>query len=122
MTQPSFADLNPGGTKHASTRRVREGDPNLEPYIAEQLDIGIEWYPTDAAMVALNAFGKQVDSFIIQISEQRDWIEPDGSTLFDPESGGNVRLLYQGPSNEDGVFIGGIEVAAQYSFTQLPSP
>ena len=35
---------------------------------------------------------------------------------------GNVRLLYQGPSNEDGAFIGGIEVAAQYSFTQRPSP
>ena len=69
MTQPSFADLNPGGTKHASTRRVQEGDPNLEPYIAEQLDIGLEWYPTDDAIIALQAFGKQVDSFIIQITE-----------------------------------------------------
>ena len=35
---------------------------------------------------------------------------------------GNVRLLYQGPSNENGAFMGGIEVAAQYSFTQRPSP
>ena len=33
-----------------------------------------------------------------------------------------MRLQYQGPSNEDGAFIGGIEVAAQYAFTQLPSP
>ena len=122
MTQPAFVDLNPGGTKHPSTRRVQEGDPNLEPYIAEQLDIGVEWYPTDDAIIALHAFGKQVDSFIIQISELRDWIEPDGSTLYDPESGGNVRLIYQGPVNGDGAFIGGIEFAAQYSFTQLPSP
>ena len=122
MTQPSFADLNPGGTKHPGTRRVQEGDPNLEPYVAEQLDIGIEWYPTDDAIVALQAFGKQVESFVIQITEQRDWLEPDGSTLYDPESGGNLFLLYQGPSNEDGAFIGGIEFAAQYAFTQLPSP
>ena len=122
MTQPAFADLNPGGTKHASTRRVQEGDPNLEPYIAEQLDIGIEWYPTDDSIIALQAFGKQVDSFIVQISERRDWVEPDGSTLYDPESGGNVRLIYQGPVNGDGAFIGGIEFAAQYAFTQLPSP
>ena len=122
MTQPAFADLNPGGTKHVSSRQVNEGDPQLEPYIAEQLDIGIEWYPTDDAIVALNAFGKQVDSFIIQITERRTWFEPDGSTLFDPESGGDVRLLYRGPSNEDGAFIGGIEFAAQYAFTQLPSP
>ena len=122
MAQPAFADLNPGGTKHASTRRVQEGDPQLEPYVAEQLDIGIEWYPTDDAIIALQAFGKQVESFITQISEQRDWIEPDGSTLYDPESGGNLFLLYQGPSNGDGAFIGGIEFAAQYAFTQLPSP
>ncbi len=122
MTQPSFVDLNPGGTKHASTRRVQEGDPNLEPYIAEQLDIGLEWYPTDDAIIALQAFGKQVDSFIIQITELRDWVEPDGSTLYDPESGGNVRLQYQGPANEEGAFIGGVEFAAQYAFTQLPSP
>ena len=122
MTQPAFVDLNPGGTKHASTRRVQEGDPQLEPYIAEQLDIGIEWYPTDDSIIALQAFGKQVDSFIVQISELRDWIEPDGSTLYDPESGGNVRLIYQGPENGDGAFIGGIEFATQYAFTQLPSP
>ena len=122
MTQPSFADLNPGGTKHASTRRVQEGDPKLQPYIAEQLDIGLEWYPTDDAIIALHAFGKEVESFIIQITELRDWIEPDGSTLYDPESGGNVRLQYQGPSNEEGAFIGGIEFAAQYAFTELPSP
>ena len=122
MTQPAFADLNPGGTKHSGTRRVQEGDPNLEPYVAEQLDIGIEWYPTDDAIIALQAFGKQVESFITQISEQRDWIEPDGSTLYDPESGGNLFLLYQGPSSGDGAFIGGIEFAAQYAFTQLPSP
>ena len=52
MTQPAFADLNPGGTKHSGTRRVQEGDPNLEPYVAEQLDIGLEWYPTDDAIIA----------------------------------------------------------------------
>ena len=37
-----------------------------------------------------------MQSFIIQITELRDWIEPDGSTLYDPESGGNVRLHLPG--------------------------
>ena len=123
MTQPSFTQLNPGGTKHASTRRVQEGDPELNPYIAEQLDIGLEWYPTDDAIFAVHAFGKEVDEFIIQVSEQRDWIDPaTGGPLFDPESGENVQILYQGPANTDGAFIGGVEVAAQYLFTNLPAP
>ncbi len=122
MTQPSFTQLNPGGRKHAGLRRVEEGDPKLNPYIAEQLDIGLEWYPTDDAIFAIHAFGKEVDEFIVQTSELRDWIEPDGSTLPDPDSGENVQIVYQGPANTDGAFIGGVEVAAQYLFTDLPAP
>jgi TonB-dependent receptor len=123
MTQPGFSQLNPGGFKLASTRRVNEGNPFLEPYIAEQMDIGLEWYPTDNAILAVHAFGKEVDSFIITITEQEEFIDPNtNAPIPDPESGGNVRLLRQSPRNEDGAFIGGIEVAAQYAFTDLPSP
>ena len=123
MAQPAFADLNPGGFKLASTRRVNEGNPLLEPYIAEQLDIGLEWYPTDDAIIALHAFGKEVDSFIITVTTQEEFIDPNtNAPIPDPESGGNVRLLNQAPRNEEGAFIGGFEVAAQYAFTQLPSP
>lgn len=123
MTQPSFTQLNPGGTKNPAQRLIQEGDPALEPYIAEQLDIGIEWYPTDDAIIAVHAFGKEVDTFIITASVQRDWIDPiTGGPLFDPESGENVRVLYQGPINETGGFVGGVEVAMQYAFTNLPSP
>ena len=42
MSQPSFDHLNPGGQKHAGQKLVTEGDPTLLPYIAEQVDIGIE--------------------------------------------------------------------------------
>ncbi len=123
MSQPAFNDLNPGGFKLASTRRVNEGNPFLEPYVAEQLDIGIEWYPTDDAIIALHAFGKEVNSFIITVTELIEFIDPNtNAPIPDPESGGNVRLQYQGPRNEEGAFIGGLEVAAQYAFTQLPSP
>ncbi|MDE0350092.1 MAG: TonB-dependent receptor [Gammaproteobacteria bacterium] len=123
MSQPSFSNLNPGGFKLASTRRVNEGNPYLEPYVAEQLDIGLEWYPTDDAIVALNAFGKEVNSFIITVTELIEFIDPNtNAPVPDPESGGSVLLQYQGPRNEEGAFIGGIEVAAQYAFTQLPSP
>ena len=123
MTQPSFSDLNPGGFKLASTRRVNEGNPYLEPYVAEQLDIGLEWYPTDDSIIALNAFGKQVDSFIITVTTQEEFIDPyTNAPIPDPESGGNVRLLNQAPRNEEGAFIGGIEFAAQYVFAGMPSP
>lgn len=123
MTQPGFSQLNPGGFKLASTRRVVEGNPFLEPYIAEQMDLGIEWYPTDNAIFALNAFAKEVDSFIITITELEEFIDPNtGLPIPDPESGGTVLLSRQSPRNEEGAFIGGVEFAVQYAFTNLPSP
>ena len=122
MSQPSFDHLNPGGQKHAGQKLVTEGDPTLLPYIAEQVDIGIEWYPSEDAFFSVHAFAMEVESFIIEKSRYEDWIEPNGSTLFDPESGGNLRLLYSGPVNGDGATIAGMEFSANYSFTSLPEP
>ena len=122
MTQPSFTQLNPGGEKDNNPMVVEEGDPKLKPYIAEQIDIGLEWYPMDDAIFAVHAFGKEVDGFIINVSELRDWIDPTTGGTVCCEDGSNVTVLFQGPANSDDVFIGGFEVAAQYLFTNLPAP
>jgi len=123
MTQPGFTQLNPGGDKLASTRRVIEGNPTLKPFIAEQLDIALEWYPTDDAIIALTDFGKEVDSFIITVTELEEFIDPNTrQPIPDPETGGNVTLQRVSPRNEEGAFIGGLEFSMQYAFTNLPSP
>ena len=123
MTQPSFSQLNPGGTKLASTRTINEGNPFLEAYVGEALDLTLEWYPTDNAIIAVAGFAKKVESFIITETRVVDWLDPiTGQPIPDPESGGNVRLQLNGPTNQDGAFIGGVELALQYAFTNLPSP
>jgi iron complex outermembrane receptor protein len=123
MTQPGFSQLNPGGTKEASQRVVNEGNPFLDPYVAQQLDLTLEWYPTESSIVALAAFGKEVDSFITTTTLVEDWIDPvTNEPIPDLESGGNVRLQYNNPRNEEGAVIGGIEFAFQHAFTNLPAP
>ena len=123
MVQPNFTDLNPGGIKHDSTRRIVEGNPNLDPYVAQQLDIGLEWYPTEDAIVALNLFAKEIDSFVINDTILREYIDPNtGVGVPDPEYGGTVHFFHQGPINGDGAFVGGLEFAVQYAFTNLPEP
>ena len=123
MTQPSFSQLNPGGTKSAGTRTINEGNPFLEAYLGEALDLTLEWYPTDNAIIAVAGFAKKVESFIITETRVVDWLDPiTNQPIPDPESGGNVRLQLDGPTNKDGAFIGGVELALQYAFTNLPSP
>ena len=66
MSQPEFDDLNPGGTKQATTRRVEAGNPHLEPLVADQLDLALEWYPAPDSVFAVAAFAKRVDSFVVR--------------------------------------------------------
>src|SRR3546814_11790921 len=43
----------------------RGGDPNLDPYRANQYDLSIEWYPDHETIVALAAFYKDIQSYIV---------------------------------------------------------
>src|SRR3546814_13123744 len=49
----------------------RGGDPNLDPYRANQYDLSIEWYPDHETIVALAAFYKDIQSYIVNRSEER---------------------------------------------------
>ena len=123
MAQPNFDDLNPGGWKFANTRSVHEGNPHLAPHVAEQLDVSLEWYFADGSIAAIAGFGKWVDSFVATVTTLEDFIHPDtGQPIEDLESGGNVRLQHRGPRNEDGAFIGGVEIMFQHVFANLPAP
>ena len=57
--------------KQATTRRVEEGDPYLEPLVADQLDLALEWYPAPDSVFAVAAFGKRVDSFVVRATVER---------------------------------------------------
>ena len=122
MSQPEFDDLNPGGTKQATTRRVEEGNPRLEPLVAEQLDVALEWYPAPDSVFALAAFGKRVDSFVVRATVLEEFVHPEtGAAIPDLESGGNVRLQRTSPRNADGAYVGGVELVARHAFAH-PSP
>ena len=122
MSRPEFDDLNPGGTKQATTRRVEQGNPHLEPLVADQFDLALEWYPAPDSVFAVAAFGKRVDSFVVRATALEDFVHPEtGATVPDLESGGNVRLQRTSPRNGDGARIGGVELVAQHAFAH-PSP
>ncbi len=59
-TSPPVLDLN------GTTLTGRGGDPNLDPYRANQYDLSIEWYPDRETIVALAAFYKDIQSYIVE--------------------------------------------------------
>ncbi|WP_447757495.1 TonB-dependent receptor [Sphingopyxis fribergensis] len=65
VTRPDFVDITPGVDLNGTTLTGRGGDPNLDPYRANQYDLSIEWYPDRETIVALAAFYKDIQSYIV---------------------------------------------------------
>lgn len=58
------------------------GNPNLKPYMSDNLDISFEWYYADGSYVSGGAFVKQVDNFIVN-----EIVDREVGNLRDPEQG-----------------------------------
>lgn len=65
VTRPDFVDITPGVDLNGTLLTGRGGDPDLNPYRANQYDLSIEWYPDRETIVALAAFYKDIQSYIV---------------------------------------------------------
>ena len=68
MSRPLFEQLRVGSATDlsgASTGAVtvNTGNPNLKPFTADGVDLGIEWYPSDGASFAFAVYNKDVSNF-----------------------------------------------------------
>jgi TonB-dependent receptor len=63
MTRPNPGDLAPAFTLSLGGDTLKLGNPELEPYFSQQLDLGVEWYLSRRNTLALNLWQKQIDGF-----------------------------------------------------------
>jgi len=66
MSRPGLSALTPGTNLSLSSghRYVNGGNPNLDPVRARTLDLGLEWYFQEGAMLGLALFHKDIESFV----------------------------------------------------------
>jgi iron complex outermembrane receptor protein len=64
MTRPDFTDIAPRASLNPGALTGTAGNPDLDPYRANQADLAIEWYPGSNSIVALGLFYKDIESFI----------------------------------------------------------
>ena len=94
------------------------GNPDLDPFVANQLDLGYEYYAENSTFSA-GFFLKDVENFIADLLEVRTVTaisELDGLTevTFDAE--------FETPVNAGGAEIYGFELGYQQDFNFLPAP
>jgi iron complex outermembrane receptor protein len=108
IARANFADLASFTSLTETVRSGFGGNPELDPYRANNFDLSLEWYLGEEGLFAATAFYKDIGTFIVQQSapEQQFNILTGQVETFD------IRR----PRNGNGGEIKGIELSYQNSF------
>ncbi|WP_165799532.1 TonB-dependent receptor [Sphingomonas oleivorans] len=121
LTRPNLADLAPSETVagiDAGGGTGTRGNPDLDPYFADNLDVGLEWYFAPEGLIAGNAFYKDIKGFIDTrtFTQARTFPrQSDGVLVTGP-------IVFTEPVNGVSAKIKGFELAAQSRLSFLPGP
>lgn len=130
MTRPSLSSLTPTASISGINGTISAGNPSLDPFLANGIDLGFEWYFAEESVIAATYFYKDIDSFIARKSEEK-YLEPvyaqavlndpsyDAATWVDPV---NEKYDHSIPLNNDGATLDGFEFMYQQPFSFLPGP
>lgn len=103
--------------------QISAGNPELQPFESDNLDMALEWYFENAGLASVAVFYKDIDNYILTKTELRRYSElglpaellPDGKTV-------NDIFNVAAPQNSGSATIQGFELALQRDLDFLPAP
>ncbi|TVR61576.1 MAG: TonB-dependent receptor [Gemmatimonadales bacterium] len=107
LARPNFTDLAPTEFIDRDARRIRRGNPELEPSLVQNLDLLVEHYFEPLGLLSGGVFYKQLSDFFFGSVETIQGGEFDGFEVRQPRNGAGADLY-------------GVEVAWQQRLTFLP--
>jgi TonB-dependent receptor len=124
MTRPQLQNLTPGYTAISqSAQTITRGNPDLNPMLSNNLDLGFEWYPDKETLFSIGFFQKDIKSYIQTSAINMPWTEtglPDNLL----SNGNTASTLFTVTTqiNSPGGKLKGYEISLQRPFTFLPAP
>lgn len=118
LTRPTLNDIRVSesfGGIDESGGTGSKGNPALKPFTSDNLDLGVEWYFDEEALLALNGFYKKVDGLIVSSSTVEDREFPSqvtGDLVTGP-------ITFTLPINGEEAEINGLEFIVQSRFDFL---
>ncbi|MCG7566100.1 TonB-dependent receptor [Pseudoalteromonas sp. CnMc7-15] len=110
MSRVNYSDLKPGLAIQENFGSANGGNPYLKPYEADQADLGIEYYFTEASLFSAAAFVKQIDN-VVFLTEEVEFVDGCGAQ---PSEYDSCRVT-RPRSNGDGD-VTGLELQLQHTF------
>jgi iron complex outermembrane receptor protein len=110
MARPPLLEMRTGFSIDATALppKANGGNPTLDPYVANQIDLGYEYFWGDESAATINFFYKDLESHIGLASDKVNFEGTD--------------YAFTGTVNGDGGTIQGFEILYQQSFDMLPAP
>lgn len=71
MARPDFTDVSPRVTLNPGALTGQGGDPDIDPYRANQADLSLEWYHGNDEILSAALFYKDIESFITDRPSQQ---------------------------------------------------
>ncbi len=113
-SSPNATSLPPAGTTWRGT--LVRGNPDLKPYISDQLDLSFEWYFGTQNMLGAAVFLKEVKNLVLT----NYFDQTANVTLYPSNTQREIILSVAQPVNAESSTIKGLEVGYQHSLTFLP--
>ncbi len=79
MARPDFTDVAPRESLNLGALTGTAGNPDVDPYRANQADVSLEWYPDNDSIFALAIYYKDIKSFITDRPVRRDVVVQTGT-------------------------------------------
>ncbi len=115
LTRPSLSLLNPvlnvGNGQRIGALTASGGNANLKPYLADNFDIGAEWYYKRNSYLSVGFFLKNVSNFVVA-GVTRQSI----NGLIDPTTGQTASFAVSQQVNGPDATVRGVELAWQQVF------
>jgi TonB-dependent receptor len=116
MQRPDYSVLAPTTSVSANVNSISKGNPNVAPYLANQLDASFEWYFNQESLLSLALFYKDVKNFIVSTTSTQTYnvtqketglVKPTTFSVLQPNNGGATKIK-------------GLEIGYQQPFRFLP--
>jgi TonB-dependent receptor len=106
ISRPPLDELRAGQYISAveQSREGNTGNPYLDPFTSDQVDVAYEWYFAKESLLALALYYKDIDNYV-------------GYTSFEVETSGGDTVAVWAPKNGEGGHIQGAELTFQMPFT-----
>jgi TonB-dependent receptor len=114
LTKPPLSDLSPVsslGATRVGTVSASGGNPQLEPFVSDNLDIGVEYYYAPNSYMSIDGFDKNVDNFLNNQALPRTF-----AGVIDPTTGAPVAYTLSTTANGPSAKVDGVELAWQNVF------